>query len=101
MKQNEFFVFPSEDFNPNEINLMDKKNSQVISKHLFRVQKISAKNYMFTHHLETQATSGDDLKKLKMLIGKKYYFIQTPDKLRGITKVRTNHLGQIVQVGEY
>lgn len=101
MKQNEFFVFPSEDFNPNEINLMDKKNSQVISKHLFRVQKISAKNYMFTHHLETQATSGDDLKKLKMLIGKKYYFIQTPDKLRGIIKVRTNHLGQIVQVGEY
>ena len=101
MKQNEMFIFPSDDFNPNEINLLDENNTKLISKHLFRVQKISTKNYMFTHHLETQATTGDDLKKLKMLSGKKYHFVQTPDKLIDTVKARLNHLGQIVQVGEY
>lgn len=101
MKQNELFVFPSEGFNPLEIDLFSEKNSKDISKYLFRVQKISTKNYMFTHHLETKATTGEDLKKLKMLSGKKYHFIQTPDKLNGIIKVRTNHIGEIVQIGEY
>ncbi|MEH1008411.1 type II CRISPR RNA-guided endonuclease Cas9 [Winogradskyella sp. ECml5-4] len=101
MKQNEMFVFPNADFDVNTIDFTDDKKMSLISKHLFRVQKIATKNYMFTHHLETQATTGDDLKKLKMLSEKKYHFIQTPDKLNGIIKVRTNHLGQIVQVGEY
>ncbi|TNJ47167.1 type II CRISPR RNA-guided endonuclease Cas9 [Tamlana fucoidanivorans] len=101
MKQNEMFVFPSKDFDPKEINLLDKNNFNLISQHLFRVQKIATKNYMFTHHLETQATNGDDLKKLKMLSGKKYHFIQTPEKLDRIIKVRINHIGQIVQIGEY
>jgi CRISPR-associated endonuclease Csn1 len=101
LKQNEMFVFPSDDFNPNEIDLMDERYAKQLSFHLFRVQKISTKNYMFTHHLETLATTGDDLKKLKMLAGKKYHFIQSPDKLKGIIKVRTNHSGKIVQVGEY
>lgn len=101
MKQNEMFVFPSEDFNPVEIDLLDENNAALISKHLFRVQKIASKNYMFTHHLETQATTGEDLKKLKILSGKKYHFIQTPTNLDGLIKVRINHIGQIVQIGEY
>ncbi len=101
MKQNEMFVFPSEDFNPLEINLMDRNNQAVISKHLFRVQKISTRNYMFNHHLETKAVDGDTLKSKKMLIGLTHYFIQTPEKLNGIIKVRTNHLGEIIHIGEY
>lgn len=101
MKQNEMFLFPSEDFNPSEVDFLGLKDFKEVSKHLFRVQKISTKNYMFTHHLETQATTGDDLKKLKVLIGKKYHFIQTPEKLLGILKIRINHIGQIVHVGEY
>jgi len=101
MKQNEMFVFPSEDFNPNEIDLTDDKNAKIISKQLFRIQKISTKNYMFTHHLETMATTGDDLKYLKLLAGKKYHLIQTPEKLKDILKVRINHIGKIVQIGEY
>ncbi len=101
MKQNEMFVFPNDDFDINEIDLLDEKNASLISKHLFRVQKIANKNYMFTHHLETKATTNEDLKNLKVLSEKKYYFIQTPEKLKGIVKVRLNHLGQIVQVGEY
>ena len=101
LKQNEMFIFSDEDFNPLEINLLDKNNYALISPYLFRVQKISSKDYLFSHHLETKATSGEDMKTLKMLIGKKYYYIQTPTKLKGIIKVRMNHLGEIVQVGEY
>ncbi|MCT4666129.1 MAG: type II CRISPR RNA-guided endonuclease Cas9 [Flavobacteriales bacterium] len=101
MKQNEMFLFPSEDFDPTTIDLMNAKNSAQISKHLFRVQKIASKNYMFTHHLETQATTSQDLKSLKALIGKKYYFIQSTVGLKNIIKVRINHIGKIVQIGEY
>ncbi len=101
MKQNELFVFPPEDLNLSEMDILDENNACLISKHLFRVQKIAKKNYLFTHHLETRATSNDDLKKLKILSGKKYHLIQTPEKLNGIFKVRANHLGRIVQVGEY
>ncbi len=102
MKQNEMFVFPNKEtgFNPDEIDLLDEKNYEKISPNLFRVQKISTKNYMFTNHLETQATTGDDLKKRKQLIGHKYYFIQTPSNLEGIIKIRINHIGKIVKVGE-
>ncbi|MBS7334367.1 MAG: type II CRISPR RNA-guided endonuclease Cas9 [Weeksellaceae bacterium] len=101
MKQNEMFVFPSEDFNPQEIDLMNRNNQALISKHLFRVQKIATKNYMFNHHLETKAVDGETLKSKKMLIGVTHYFVQTPEKLNGILKVRTNHLGEIIHVGEY
>ncbi len=92
MKQNEMFVFPSEDFDPYEIDLMDPHNAKIISPHLFRIQKIANKNYMFRHHLES--TVNNDLEFT-------YKLIQTPKKLERLEKVRLNHLGQIVQVGEY
>lgn len=101
MKQNEMFVFPNEDFDPKEIDLLDPKNKKEISKNLFRVQKLSTKNYMFTHHFETKAIDNDMLKSKKELSGMVYNFIQTPQKLGNIVKVRINHLGDIVSVGEY
>ena len=67
---------------------------------MFRVQKISAKNYMFTHHLETQSITSKILKNKKQLSSITYNFIQTPEKLKGIIKVRINHIGQIVKIGE-
>jgi CRISPR-associated endonuclease Csn1 len=103
LKQNEYFVFPNEKtgFNPSEIDLLDENNYAKISPNLFRVQKISTKNYMFTHHLETEAISGDTLKNKKELSKITYNFIQTPSNLEKIIKVRINHLGKIVHVGEY
>ncbi len=98
LKQNEMFIFPSEGFDPWDFDLKDQQNAAIISPHLFRVQKISTKNYLFTNHKETRAVSGDDLKNRKSLIGIKYHFIQSPSRLRGILKVRLNHLGQIVEV---
>ena len=100
MKQNEYFVFPSNDFNPDEIDLLNPDNANLISPHLFRVQKIAKKNYVFNHHQETEAISGEILKNKKQLSGVTYFFIQTPTNLKGIIKVRINHLGQIVKVGE-
>jgi CRISPR-associated endonuclease Csn1 len=101
MKQNEMFIFPSDDFDPKEIDLMDEKNARFISTHLYRVQKISTKNYLFTHHYETSAINSDDLKNKKMLSKISYNFIQSTELLRGIIKIRINHIGQIVHVGEY
>ena len=103
MKQNEYFVFPNEKtgFKPEEIDLLDPKNKKLVSPNLFRVQKISSKNYVFNNHLETKAIDGEILKSKKELSGIMYHFIQTPSNLFGIIKVRLNHLGDIVGVGEY
>lgn len=97
MKQNEYFVFPNEKngFSPKEIDLLNPDNYSLISPNLFRVQKISTKNYMFRHHLETSVSENKLLRKVA------WELIQTPNKLKGIIKVRLNHIGQIVYVGEY
>ncbi len=95
MKQNEYFVFPSDDFKPSEIDLKNPKNANIISPHLFRVQKISTKNYFFRHHLETTV---ENLKELDTIAYKSQLGL---NGIEGIIKVRINHLGQIVKVGEY
>lgn len=92
MKQNEMFVFPSEDFNPNEIDLMDEKNATLISPNLFRVQKIGSKDYWFRHHLETEIINNLDFT---------YRRISSTRNLEDLIKVRINHIGKIVQAGEY
>ena len=103
MKQNEYFIFPNEKtgFNPLEVDLLDPENYHLISPNLFRVQKISAKNYVFNHHLETTAVTGDILKNKKELSGITYHFIQSLPPIKDILKVRVNHIGQIVSVGEF
>ena len=97
MKQNEMFVFPDLEngFNPSEIDLTDEANYSLISPHLFRVQKLSSKFYCFRHHLDTTVDADDVLKDIT------WKRIRTPNALRNIVKVRVNHLGQIVSVGEY
>lgn len=103
MKQNEYFVFPNEEtgFNPNEIDLLDSDNYSLISPNLFRVQKLSTKNYVFNHHLETTAVTGETLKNKKQLLNITHRFIQSLAPIKDIVKIRINHIGQIVSVGEY
>lgn len=94
MKQNEYFVFPNEKtgFNPKEVDLLDPDNYAMISPNLFRVQKIGLNDYTFRHHLET--TIQNDLKFITWIrCGK--------SGIKDIVKVRINHIGQIVSVGEY
>ena len=97
MKQNEMFVFPNEKtgFKPSEIDLLDEKKYSLISSNLYRVQKFGVKDYWFRQHLETII---DDRKKLNNISFKRK---RTPKSLQGIIKVRINHLGKIVKVGEY
>lgn len=97
MKQNEYFVFPNEKtgFNPSEIDLLDPKNYALISPNLFRVQKFTSGNFYFRHHLETNVEDNYTLKDTT------WKSIRSLKNLNGIIKVRVNHIGQIVAVGEY
>ena len=97
MKQNEYFVFPNETtgFDPKEIDLLNPDNYAIISPNLYRVQKFSSKDYFFRHHLETNVES---IKSLQGITWKRIKSLSIMDK---IVKVRVNHIGQIVAVGEY
>lgn len=110
LKQNEYFVLPRYDeqgnmvFNPLEYDetwYKNHDNYSEISPNLFRVQSISrvtygnsvVRDYIFRHHLETTVTS-----KLK---GVTYQQFKSLSFVPWIIKVRINHIGNIVSVGEY
>ena len=110
MKDNEFFVFPRYDeqgntiFNPLDYDEDWFKNSDnyaKISPNLFRVQSKSKvmygnnviRDYIFRHHLESQVSS--------KINGITYLQFKTLSFAEKILKVRVNHIGQIVSVGEY
>ncbi|HTO38999.1 MAG TPA: type II CRISPR RNA-guided endonuclease Cas9 [Brumimicrobium sp.] len=105
MKQNEMFIFPNEKtgFDPNEVDLLNPENRKLISPNLFRVQTISVvkygnaivRDFKFRHHLETAV---EDKRELQ---GVTYNQLKSLPPLKGIVKVRINHLGEIVSVGEY
>ena len=109
MKQNEYFVFPRYEtivdengneqqiktFDPKDIDLKNPNNYALISKNLYRVQKFSSKYYVFRHHLETNV---EELKELRDTAWKR---VQNTQGVSDIVKVRVNHIGQIVYVGEY
>lgn len=95
MKQNEYFVFPNSKtgFSPDSIDLLDTMNYPLISPNLFRVQKFTTKDYFFRHHLETNVDNDNNLKGTAWLRG-------GLGLLTGIIKVRVDHIGKIVFVGE-
>ena len=97
MKQNEYFVFPNNEtgFDPNTIDLLNPTNYHTISQNLYRVQALSTKDYWFRHHLETSIVDNNDLKDIT------WKRIRNTNNLKGIVKVRIDHLGNIVQTGEY
>ena len=104
MKQNEYFVFPRYDadgnmtFNPLEYDeewFKNPDNYAEISPNMYRVQKLSSRYYVFRHHLETVV---EEKKELQEITWKR---ITAIDKLKMLTKVRVNHIGQIASVGEY
>ena len=96
MKQNEYFVFPNSKtgFDPHGIDLKDPDKYAEISPNLFRVQKFTNKDYFFRHHLETNVENNNSLKGITWLrLGL--------NGINNVLKVRVNHIGQIVDVGEY
>ncbi len=105
MKQNEMFVIPNKTagFDPTTIDLLEPKNAAIIAPQLFRVQSLSRseygnnviRDYQFRHHLESQLLNAKELQNTT------YYKIKSLKDLEGIQKVRIDHLGRIVHVGEY
>lgn len=105
MKQNEHFVFPRYNekgdmtFNPfdhDEEWYKNPDNYAEISPNLFRVQKFSYKNYVFRHHLETTINMSS-----YNLRGHTWTDFRSSKGLDKILKVRVNHIGEIVFIGEY
>lgn len=103
MKQNEYFVFPRYSkegqliFNPLDYDESWYKNTNnylLISQSLFRVQKMANKDYVFRHHLET---SVQDVASLKGITWKRCGL----SGIENILKVRINHIGKVVSIGEY
>jgi len=81
---NEMFV---KDLNPDAIDFKDKKNYPLISKHLYRVQNVSDKDYVLSHHLLTESKNKQQQIRITNL-----------SKLESYTKVSINRLGMITDV---
>ena len=104
MQKNDLFVFDLvHSKNPekeNELNFFDDANRKRISEKLFRLQKMSKNEkgqfvVNFRHHLET-STKRSDLK-LKNIT---WITISKNSDLKRLTKIRLNHLGEIIKIGE-
>ena len=97
MKQNEYFVFPDLEsgFSPLDYDFTDPRNYGVISPHLYRVQKLASSDYSFRHHLDTTVEIDSSLRNTT------WKRLSTPSGLEGAVKVRIDHIGRIVAVGEY
>jgi len=104
MQINDLFVFdlkhsdnPQEE---NEINFFDVKNRKLISDKLFRVQKMTKKSsgafeVTYRHHLEANLNRSD-----KTLKGYTWDEHGSNKHLERLTKIRINHLGEIIKIGE-
>lgn len=97
MKINEMFVFPNPKtgFDPKEIDLMDEKNYSTISPNLYRVQNLSNKYYVFRLHTDTDTKYPNVLKNIT------WKRITNLPEMAKAVKVRVDHTGKIVAVGEY
>ena len=93
LKQNDYFVFPADDFDPSEVDLLNHENYALISPNLFRVQKLTDGDYFFRHHLETTVESD------RRTLNKLWKRISSRG-LMGVKKVQVSRLGEIVKVGE-
>ncbi len=100
MMINDLFVFDlkhSENPTENEMNFFEDKNRSQISKKLFRLQKMTKKSsgtfeIHFRHHLETSVER--DIPEVTWIA------ITSNTNLVRLTKIKINHLGEIIKIGE-
>lgn len=83
---NDMFVF---DLDPKEIDFADPQNRSRVSKHLFRVRKLTSGAYWFLHHLETEILEDVDSKKANRCRQ------CSMNSLVGAVKVKITRLGHI------
>ncbi len=90
MQQNEMFILG---LSPDQINDAFATNDYpLISKHLYRVQKLATMNYVFRHHLETTIDDSG-----VSMAAKRYYSVRSIGSLISLnpTKIRISNLGEI------
>jgi CRISPR-associated endonuclease Csn1 len=91
LQQNEMYVLglPEEEVK----SLIDKEDYSTLSSYLYRVQKISSKDYYFRHHLETQIVDNNDA-----LASKRFYRIRSIKSLVELcpVKIKINLIGKPV-----
>lgn len=93
LQRGEYIVFPNEErgFSTLDIDMCASENKVLISPHLFIVQKLSKKNYVFRHHLDPTTDENPALKDIN------WKSIRNIPALNHIVKVRLNILGEIVE----
>lgn len=89
MQQNEMFVLgmAEEEWN----DAISKKDKKELSKHLYRIQKMTMSDYFFRHHLETEIIDSKEAKESKRYI--RSQSLLAFEKLNP-KKVRVNVLGE-------
>ncbi len=90
MEQNEMFLLGLSNERVND--LIISNNTEIISQHLYRVQKIAATYYVFRHHLETEL---DDSKDAAAAL--RYYSVRSIKSLLSLQpqKVIISNIGTI------
>jgi CRISPR-associated endonuclease Csn1 len=94
MEINEMFVI---NLDPAQIDFFDPINNQLISKHLYRVQKLTAGIYNFRHHLESKIDKSKfpfHISISSLSSGSNGWKTFNP------IKVRIDNLNRIVKVGD-
>lgn len=77
---------------PNEIDFFDAKNRSLIARNIFRVQKISKGDYFFRHQYETTVDRNEPFAMKR---------IRSAKELEKLTKIRLNHIGEILEVEKH
>ncbi|MGK6344342.1 type II CRISPR RNA-guided endonuclease Cas9 [Chryseobacterium sp. DT-3] len=98
MQQNEMFILglSQEEFD----EAVKNNNKSLLSKYLYLVWSISNNDYWFRHHLETKNSELKNIATAKD--SKRYFRFKSVGVLLGMNpiKVRLNHLGEIIKIGE-
>jgi CRISPR-associated endonuclease Csn1 len=76
-------------FDPLLIDVCDTANFPIISSHLFRVQKMSSKNYLLRLHLDTSNKTPDGLKGITSIE------IRSLNNFIGCVKVSVDRMGRL------
>jgi CRISPR-associated endonuclease Csn1 len=91
MQQNEMFILGMTDEDVKKA--IENNDYKEISKHLYRVQRLSLTDYYFRHHLETKIDDGESAK-----ISKRYFRIKSLKAFFSLNpfKVKIDCLGNII-----
>lgn len=95
LQQNEMFLLGMKQDDVR--NALNGQKLDILSNHLYRVQKIATNNYVFRHHLETEINDSKEAKEAK-----RFYLIASISALakENPIKIFVNNIGEIKRLEE-